>query len=566
MSRAILGFNAHIHDTAAALLVDGKLQAFVEEERLRREKHTIAFPERAVSWCLREAGLSVHDLDGVAFYWRPWVGLPRRMWQTLTGLPNTLFNVRRMQAGNLRRMLTVRFDFARRFGYRGPFVHVNHYIAHAYHAATQTDFDKALVLVVDGNGEIATTLVARLQGEKIEPVRWTPYPHSLGLLWCVATEWLGYRQNSDEGKLMGLAPYGDDSFVPAMERIVDYRGDGTFRLDMAWFDYHLSRRNWYSDRWARAFGPPRKADEPLNDRHRALAYALQKVTEKTVLRIIEEMTGKLKARHLAFTGGVALNCVLNGQIANSGLVDGFYVPPPAYDAGAAIGAAIWMDRELFGNRKRDVAPLPFLGPSFTDEQCLHALQAAGLRYEKRDDIAARVAQLLAEGKIVGWFQGKLESGPRALGARSILADPRSPAMKDHVNQQVKHREDYRPFGPSVLQERAGEIFETGGRDSPYMLMAHRVAPAWRERIGAVVHVDGTSRLQTVSKEKQPQYWSLIREFDKLTGVPLVLNTSFNVQGEPIVASPEDAISCFQGTGIDVLALQNYLVIKDEKNA
>jgi len=563
MSRAVLGFNAHIHDTAAALLVDGKVAAFVEEERLRREKHTTAFPELAVSWCLREAGLTVRDLAGVAFYWRPWVGLPRRTLQTLAGIPDTLVNIRRMQAGNLQRMLTVRFDFARRFGYRGRFHHVNHYITHAYHAAFQTPFDRALVLIVDGNGEIATTLVAKLERDRIEPVKWTPYPHSLGLLWCTATEWLGFRQNVDEGKVMGLAPYGDDRFVPAFEQIVDYQGEGTFRLDMAWFDYHLSRRRWFSDRWERHFGPPRRRDEPLDDRHRAVAYALQHITEQTVLRLIEEMTQKLKVRHLVMSGGVALNCVMNGKIAQSGLVDGFYIPPAAYDAGAAVGAAVWLDREVFGNRARELSPTPFTGPEFSDEQCRQALQAAGVQAKKVDDIAADVARHLADGKIVGWFQGRLENGPRALGHRSILADPRDAAMKDHLNARVKHREGFRPFGPSVLAEHADELFDTGGRVSPYMLLTFQVRPSWRDRLGAVTHVDGSSRLQTVAKDTQSLYWRLIERFGQITGVPAVLNTSFNVMGEPIVASPADAIACYLGTGIDVLALGNYLAVKKQ---
>ena len=561
MPRAVLGFNAHIHDTAAALLVDGKLVAFCEEERLRREKHTTAFPERAIAFCLRQAGLAVRDLDGVAFYWRPWVGLPRRVLQTVAGLPDTLANVRRMQAGNLRSMLTVRADFRRRFSYAGPFHHVNHYLAHAYHAAFQTPFDRALVLVVDGNGEIATTLVAKLEGESVEPVRWTPYPHSLGLLWCTVTEYLGYRQNCDEGKVMGLAPYGDDSLVKAMERIVRYQGDGTFRLDMAWFDYHRSRRRWFSERFARVFGPPREPDEPPSDRHRAVAFALQYVTEQTVLRLIEEMMRKLKMRHLALTGGVALNCVMNGRIAASGLVDGFYVPPAAYDAGAAVGAAIWMDREIFGGGERDVRPSAFLGPDLAAQDCERALRQAGLVFEKPDDLPQRVAKLLADGKIVGWRRGRLEGGPRALGGASILADPRDPAMKDRMNHRVKHREPFRPFGPSVLAERADEVFELAGRASPYMLLAVPVREAWRERIGAVVHVDGTSRVQTVARDEQPAYWSVIHEFDKLTGAPLVLNTSFNVQGEPIVAAPDDAVRCFLGTGIDALALGDYLAVK-----
>lgn len=560
--RLVLGFNAHIHDTAAALLADGKVVAFAEEERFRREKHTTAFPEQSIAWCLREAGATVNDLSGVGFYWRPWEGLARRAWQTFLGLPDTWRNVRRMQAGNLRDMLAVRANFARRFGYRGIFAHVNHYLAHAHHAAFQTDFDRSLVVVVDGNGEIATTLVALHEGDSLRPLRWTYYPHSLGLLWCTATEWLGFRQNSDEGKIMGLAPYGDDALAPAMRRVARYRGRGELRLDLGYFDFHLSRERWFSDRWVRTFGPPRAPDEPLNARHRGAAYALQTVTEEILIEMIGELTRTHRVRDVALTGGVALNCVANGRIAASGAVDGLHIPPAAYDAGAAVGAAMWLDREVLGHRVRDVRPSPFLGPHFDSAACESALREAGLSSTRPSDLEGQVADLLAAGKIVGWFQGRLESGPRALGARSILADPRGATMKDHLNARVKHREGYRPFGPSVLAERADEVFETGGRPSPHMLLAFPVRPAWRDRVPAVVHVDGTSRIQTVEAAEQPRYHRLIERFAARTGVPLVLNTSFNVMGEPIVCTPRDAIRCFLGTGIDALALGDFLVIKE----
>ncbi len=561
MSRAVLGFNANIHDTAAALIIDGKLAAFVEEERLRREKHTTAFPDRAVSWCLREHGLTARDLAGVGFYWRPWVGLARRLGQTLRGLPATWTNVRRMQGGNLRSMFATAGEFRRRFGYVGPFRYVNHYLAHAHHAALQTDFDRALVVVVDGNGEIATTLVALLEGETIRPLHWVYYPHSLGLLWCTATEWLGYRQNFDEGKVMGLAPYGDASALPAMRRIVDYRGGGEFRLDMSYFDYHLARRSWFDERWVNTFGPPRRPDEELTDRHRAVAFALQKVTEETMARLVGEMTAKLGTRNLVLTGGVALNCVMNGALAASGLVDGLYVPPPAHDAGAAIGAAMWVDREEFGARGRDEAPSVFCGPRYTDAHCEQALRESGLTYHREENIARATARLLAEGKFVGRFAGALEAGPRALGHRSILADPRTVAMKDLLNARVKHREAYRPFGPSVLAERADELFVTDGRPSPHMLLTFPVRRTWRDRLGAVTHVDGTSRLQTVDRNRQPGYAALIDEFAALTGVPAVLNTSFNAKDEPIVCSPRDAVCSFLRTGLDALALHDFLVLK-----
>lgn len=563
MSRAVLGFNAYIHDTAAALLIDGKLVAFAEEERFRREKHTTAWPEQTIAWCLRHAGLAMADVDGVAFYWRPWIGLGRRVWQTLAGLPGTMENVRRLQAGNLFKLAGVKREFARRYGYRGPFFFAPHHPTHAYHAAFHSPFARSLVVVADGNGEITSTLVALREGESIRPLSWTYYPHSLGLLWCTATEWLGYRQNSDEGKVMGLAPYGSGAFVPVMRRVIGYGGSGRLQLAMRYFDYHRARRRWFADPWVEAFGPPRQPDEPLNDRHRALAFALQAVTEEILLKLIEEMTARHRVRDLALSGGVALNCVANGRIAASGLVDGLYIPPAAYDAGAAVGAALWADRHGFGGRSREVMPTAFLGPEYDTAAIETALREAGLRYEKTPDIERRTAALLAAGQIVGWFQGRLESGPRALGHRSILADPRHGEMKDRVNARVKHREPYRPFGPSILEERADELFVTGGRESPYMLLAFPVRPAWRDRLGAVVHVDGTSRLQTVSAAAQPRYHRLIAEFATLTGVPALLNTSFNVMGEPIVCTPADAVRCYRGTGIDVLAIGDFLAWKDK---
>ncbi|NLH49716.1 MAG: hypothetical protein GX444_14115 [Myxococcales bacterium] len=562
MSRAILGFNAYIHDTAAALLIDGKLAAFAEEERFRREKHTTAWPECAIAWCLRRAGLTMREVGGVAFYWRPWLGLARRLGQTVAGLPDTLENVRRVQAGNLFKLAGVRREFAARYGYRGPFFFAPHHLAHAYHAAFHSPFDRSLVLVVDGNGEIASTLVALHEGEAIRPLAWTYYPHSLGLLWCTATEWLGYRQNSDEGKVMGLAPYGEPVFVPAMRRVIRYVGDGVLRADMDYFDYHRARRRWFGKRWEKTFGPPRRPDEPLDDRHRAVAHALQAVTEEVLLQLIAEMTSRHGIRRLAMSGGVALNCVANGRIVASGLLDDLYIPPAAYDAGAAAGAALWAERAGFGGTGREIMPAPFLGPEYSAAEIEAALQAAGLRYEKTPDIERRAAALLAADQIVGWFQDRLESGPRALGNRSILADPRRAETKDRLNARVKHREPYRPFGPSILEERAAELFETGGRPSPDMLLAFPVRAAWRDRLGAVVHVDGSSRLQTVAAARQPRYHRLIAEFAALTGVPAVLNTSFNVMGEPIVCTPADALRCFASTGIDALAIGDYLVRKE----
>ncbi|MCB9475407.1 MAG: carbamoyl transferase [Deltaproteobacteria bacterium] len=558
---AVLGFNAFIHDTAAALVVDGRLTAMAEEERFVREKHTTKFPDSSIEFALRQAGITVNDLDAVAFYWNPWEGFGHRVYQTIRYLPGTLRQLTRMQLGNFARMRSVEEEFRVRYRYNRPFFHVNHYEAHAAGAFYPSPFDDALILIIDGNGEIATTWFGIGEGERITPLGRVLYPHSLGLFYCTLTEYLGFKQNRDEGKVMGLSAYGDDRYVDAMRRVIRVGRDGHFELDLGYFDFHHSRKNWFSPRWEAVFGPPRRADEPLDDRHKAVARAGQTVLEESVKAIVRELVAKSGKRRLAYAGGVALNCVLNGQLLSEGIVDELYVPPPAYDAGAAWGAALRKCYDLEPTTPRDRDPSPYQGPEYSQEDMEQALRDRGLMVHQPDDPADAVAAHLADGKIVGRFAGRMEIGPRALGHRSILADPRTVAMKDHLNARVKHREAFRPFGPSVLAERAAELFDTQGCDAPFMLQAFDVRPEWRDRLGAVTHVDGTARIQTVSAERDPDYDALIRAFDQRTGVPCVVNTSFNVMGEPIVNTPEQAVECFLSTGIDILALGPYVVAK-----
>ncbi|MCZ7585548.1 MAG: carbamoyl transferase [Deltaproteobacteria bacterium] len=557
----VLGFNAYIHDTAAALIHEGKLVAFGEEERFSRVKHTTEFPIRAIRFVLEKAGASINDVDDVAFYWDPRCGVGRRVVQTLVNLPGSARQLFRMQLGNFGNMRRVEQVFREKMAFRGRFHHINHYEAHAAGTFYPSPFDDALILIVDGNGEIATTWFGTGEGTRIRKFGDVLYPHSLGLLYCTVTEYLGFRQNCDEGKVMGLSAYGERRYLEEFRRMVRYEGGGRFRLDLSYFDFHRSRRHWHSKKWIHSFGPPRRKDEALTEYHKDVAYAAQTVLEENVMAMVRDLTAATGKRRLVFGGGVALNCVLNGKLVNSGLIDVLYVPPPAYDAGAAWGAALKVFHDAQPDAARDRVPSPYQGPEYSDAEIETALHNAGAMYERPGDIARAAAECLAGGLIVGRFDGRLEIGPRALGHRSILADPRPPDMKDKLNARVKHRESFRPFGPSVLESRADELFDTGGRRSPYMLEAFPVRQAWYERLPAVTHVDGTARIQTVREEDDPAYHALLSAFDALTGVPCVVNTSFNVMGEPIVNTPAEAIACFLSTGIDVCAIGPFLAKK-----
>ncbi|MBZ0272313.1 hypothetical protein K8I61_09770, partial [bacterium] len=556
----VLGFNAYIHDTAAALVADGALVALAEEERFIRQKHTTAFPENGIACVLSEAGAAVRDLSTVAFYWDPQPGFARRVGQTIARLPGSLRQLARVQLGNWRSMRNVEATFRARYGFTGSFRHVNHYLAHAAGAYYPSPFERAAILVVDGNGEIATTWLGIGEGGKIRRLREVFYPHSLGLFYCTITEYLGFRQNCDEGKVMGLSAYGSSKFVARMREIVRVADDGTFRLDLSYFDYHRARRNWHAQKFVEAFGPPREPGSPIDDRHRDVAFAAQAVLEESVLAIARALVRETGCRHLAYSGGVALNCVANDRLLRDGVVDALFVPPPAYDAGASWGAALAVHHENPA-APRHAQRSPYAGPAYSDADCEVALKSANVPYTRPDDLAGAIAEALAAGRIVARFAGRAEMGPRALGHRSILADPRPSTMKDHLNARVKHREAFRPFGPSVLAERAGDLFDMRAPDAPYMLLAVPVRGEWRARIPAVTHVDGTARIQTVTREDDPDYHAIIAAFAARTDVPCVVNTSFNVMGEPIVNTPADAVACFVSTGIDDLALGPFFAVK-----
>jgi len=557
----ILGINSVFHESAACLLEDGRIVAAAEEERFTRRKHAKTpradnpdeLPWHAMRYCLAAAGIDLDDVDHVGYS-----SDPRRRRAHSYGPSDwtAQFDAcTRGVPGKLRLM-----------GFSGRFHWVDHHTAHAASAFYASPFDESAVLTIDGIGDDSTTASFLGTHSRLRPVQEILSPHSLGFLWELVSMFLGF-DIYDATKIMGLAAYGDPKrFAEHFRRLVRLTADGRFVVDSSstrfWLlDYQTP--SGYFDGLARLFGVKRRAaGEELADVHRDIAAALQQRTDETVLHMVQHLHGQTGARNLCLAGGCALNCVTNQYVFDSGPFDGLFVTPAAHDAGTAIGAAFHIWHHVLGRQRVDDEPTPYLGPEFSPSQIEQELRRYGLRYTKADDAERHVAELLSRGLLVGYLQGRMEIGPRALGNRSLLADPRHPNMREILNQRIKHREAFRPFAPSVLAEEARRWFQLGKDTSAYeyMLMACPIVEAMRDRIPAVAHVDGTSRIQAVRREANPRYHRLISEFQRITGVPVVLNTSFNDQ-EPIVCSPEDAIRTFLRTEIDYLALGDFLVSK-----
>jgi carbamoyltransferase len=600
----ILGISAFYHDSAACLVRDGEILAAAQEERFTRRKHDSGFPRRAIDYCLAEGGVAPGELGFVAFYDKPllkferlletWLGVAPRGFRAFTAaLPLWL-----------RQKLHLPREMDRGLGgeYRGRYVFPEHHESHAAAAFFPSPFEAAAILTVDGVGEWATASYGVGRGHRIELTHELHFPHSLGLLYSAFTAFTGFRVNSGEYKMMGLAPYGRPRFREAiLDRLIDLKDDGSFRMDLSYFRYHRGLR-MTSRKFERLFGgPPRRPDGPLTQREMDLAASIQSVTEEVMLRCARHVAAETGERNLCLAGGVALNCVANGRILREGIFDELWIQPAAGDAGGALGAALFVWHQLLDNPRRpdgvhDRQRGSLLGPAWSDEQVRGFLDARGAAYHPYDDedaLLEAIVRALEAGQVVGHFHGRMEFGPRALGCRSILGDARSAKMQSILNRKIKFRESFRPFAPSVLRERAAEWFELDGdTESPYMLLVAPVraercrpdAPAGdagpalagaddvvgrllgvvRSDIPAVTHVDYSARVQTVDAERHGRYRRLLERFDRRTGCPLVINTSFNVRGEPIVRSPEDAWQCFLATNMDVLVLENCVVYKDEQ--
>jgi carbamoyltransferase len=595
MPTRILGLSAYFHDSAAALVVDGRVVAAAQEERFTRVKHDARFPERAIAYCLAQAGIGPGELDYVAYHEKPLLKFGRLLETYLAFAPAGFGSFVRAMPLWLGTKLHIPGEIRRALGgWSGPLVFVEHHESHAASAFFPSPFSEAAILTLDGVGEWATASLGTGRGHRIELTHELRFPHSLGLVYSAFTAYAGFRVNSGEYKLMGLAPYGEPRYAGLiLSHLIDLKPDGSLRLDLDYFNY-CQGLTMTAERFHRLFGhPPRRPDEPITTFHADVAASIQSVTEEVMLRMGRDLFTRTGVRNVVLAGGVALNCVGNGRLLREGPYERMWIQPAAGDAGGALGSALFTWHQLLGAGRdpagaRDGQQGSFLGPEFDDAHVAGVLDAAGVRYHRLADddaLCDRVAELLAAGQVVGWFQGRMEFGPRALGARSILGDARDPGMQSRMNLKIKVREGFRPFAPSVLAEHAADWFEIGrDQDSAYMLL---VAPvhasqrvplppeaaaltgldrikAIRSRIPAATHVDGSARIHTVDEARNRLYHCLLERFLKRTGCPVLVNTSFNVRGEPIVCTPQEALRCFAATGIDALAIGRHLLVKSEQ--
>jgi carbamoyltransferase len=591
----VLGISAFYHDSAAALVADGHIVAAVQEERFTRKKQDASFPKNAIEYCLAEAECRLDDVDYVVFYDKPFLKFERLLETYLAFAPRGFSSFRMalplwlkeklFQKDLLRRALA---GYAADYDWQHRLLFTEHHLSHAASAFFPSPYEEAAVLTMDGVGEWTTTSCAHGSGNRLEIHKEIQFPHSLGLLYAAFTYYTGFKVNSGEYKVMGLAPYGEPKYVQRiLDNLVDVKPDGSFRLDMRYFDYCTGLR-MTNDRFAALFGEPARPPEVwMTQFHMDIAASIQAVCEEVVLRLCRGIAAETGARNLCLAGGVALNCVANGKVVKEGIFENLWIQPAAGDAGGALGAALagyylYQDQRRVVGNERDAMQGAFLGPGFAEPDIEARLTAAGARYAVHSEAETieRAARALAAGKAVGWMHGRAEFGPRALGARSILGDPRSPDMQKMLNLKVKYRESFRPFAPSVLREDVNEWFDLDV-DSPYMLLvagvrdAHRRAMSAEEQalfgidklnvprssIPAVTHVDYSARVQTVHKDTNPRYHALISRFKELTGVGVLVNTSFNVRGEPIVNTPEDAFRCFMGNELDLLVVGNCVLDK-----
>ena len=559
----VLGLAYGYHDAAACLVQDGVVVAAAQEERFNRQKHYAGFPLQATNYCLQQGGITVQDVDSVAFYEKPYLKFHRLVMSHLEAWPFSIANFLRTLPPWLSDRLVTPMTVRSETGYDGDMRFIRHHLSHAASAYLVSPFDEAAIVVSDGVGEWATLSWGIGQKSSIEMRQELRFPHSLGLLYSAVTSYLGFHANGGEGKTMGLADWGEPEYLDAFRKLVNLRPDGSFRLDTRYFDF-MSGRHMYSRRFVREFGPPRGRDAPFEERHRNIAASLQKVTEEVLLTVVRHVHEESGLTRLCLAGGSFLNCPTNTRILNETGFDEVYVQPAAGDAGGALGAAVAVAQGLKGEPRGTVMDRACFGPEFSDPEMRRALAARGANFEHMEDheLFPFVARQVADGSIVGWFQGRMEFGPRALGSRTILADARNPDMKDLLNSKVKHRESFRPYGVSVLAEEAPSWFECDGRESPFMLFTHRVRPEKAAAIPSAVHVGRTSRIQTVTGEDE-RYHRVIKAFQALTNVPMMINTSFNDNTEPIVCTPNDAYGCFANTHMDYLVVGNYVAKKTD---
>lgn len=599
----LLGISAYYHDSAAAIIRDGEIIAAAQEERFTRIKHDDAFPINAVKYCLEEAGIELKDVAAIAFYEKPFIKFERLLETYLSFAPKGLLSFIRSMSLWTKQKLFVKkeirdalLELDENAVKHLKFLFPDHHLSHACSSYFSSGFNEAAILVVDAVGESTTTSIFYAKSNQVTLKRKQSFPHSLGLLYSAFTYWLGFKVNSGEYKLMGLAPFGNKGSIEVEhfkniihDNLLKIYDDGSIWLNQKYFAYATSFRMADDKKWKLLFGFPRRSGEEKFEQHHAdLALAIQEITEEIILRLIAHAKRITGSENLCLAGGVALNCVANSKILNSGLFENIFAQPAAGDAGGALGAAqaawyIYFENESAIKPSEEIFKNSYLGPAFSNESIEKALKKTGLEFKKfeKENLFIEIAKLIAEGNIVGWFQGRMEFGPRALGNRSILADPRNLEMQKRLNLKTKFREGFRPFAPAVKMENAKDWFDID-KASPYMLFVHEVRNKNRkpEHFGqlsideklafpksslpAITHADYSARVQTVSKQGNEKFWFLLDAFYQLTGCPVLVNTSFNVRGEPIVCTPDDAISCFLGSGMDVLVMEDFVLLKSEQ--
>jgi carbamoyltransferase len=592
---AILGISAYYHDSAAALVVDGKIVAAAQEERFTRKKHDHNFPTRAIAYCLREGGLEAAQIDYVGFYDKPFLKFERLLETYLAYAPRGFRSFLKAMPLWIRQKLHLPREMRNGLGgqYTKRFVFTEHHESHAASAFFPSPFEEAAVLTMDGVGEWATTSFGVAKGNTLTLLGELHFPHSLGLLYSAFTYFTGFKVNSGEYKLMGLAPYGEPKYAQLIyDKLLDLKADGSFRMNMEYFDYCHGLTMTSKKLDELLGGPARQPESPLTDREMDIAASIQVVTEEIMLRCARHVHAQTGIKNLCLAGGVALNCVGNGKILREGPFENIWVQPAAGDAGGALGVALFIWHQLLGKPRvpaaRDSQYGSLLGPRYAPEEIQSVLDAAGAKYQRfdaEDALVAHVADQLASEKVIGWFQGRMEFGPRALGSRSIIGDARSTQMQSVMNLKIKFRESFRPFAPSVLEDHVADWFETRPREqSPYMLLVADVKKEHRRSLNgeavlakgieklkllrsdvpAITHVDYSARIQTVDADRHGRYFKLISKFEEKTGCPVIINTSFNVRGEPIVNTPADAYRCFLATNMDVLVLEDFVLRKEDQ--
>ena len=589
MSTYILGISAFYHDSGACLVKDGEVVAAAQEERFTRKKHDESFPTYAVNYCLKEGGISIHDLSCVVFYEKPFLKFERLLFTYLSYAPQGLRSFLKAMPLWLKEKIFLKDLISEQLDYKGKILFPEHHESHGASAFYPSPYQEAAILTMDGVGEWATTTFGYGEGNKIHLLKEIRFPHSLGLLYSAFTYYPGFRVNSGEYKLMGLAPYGEPKYVQSIkEKLIDIKEDGSFKLNMEYFDYCVGL-TMTNEKFHKFFGgPPRKPESELTQRDMDIARSIQEVTEEVMMKMADYVYDVTHKDNLCLAGGVALNCVGNGRILKKGKFKNVWIQPAAGDAGGALGAALLMWHQYLGHPRHsdnvhDKQRGSFLGPSYRDEieQFIQRAEVVGEKYNP-EDLCKKIAQLMAEQKVVGLFQGRMEFGPRALGARSIIGDARSAEMQSVMNLKIKFRESFRPFAPCVLREKTAEYFDLD-YDSPYMLLVADVTENQiirdgqiqskkgfeqlhmkRSTIPAVTHVDYSARIQTVDQQTNPFFYNVMKKFYERTGCPVIINTSFNVRGEPIVCTPQDAYRCFMCTNIDYLVMGPYLFDKTKQ--